>query len=609
MAESAISRTVVDGVPVFHAPDSSSSLTHAALMFRVGSSDEDLPTHGITHLVEHLALNRTASKSYGHNAQVELTRTVFWVEGTSEEVCEFFAAVTESLSDLQVDRIEDEKRVLRTEAASQAPGSPNNRLSTRFGAMGFGLVDYDQFGLRWIGAAHAVEWSQRWFTSGNAAALVHGPLPDALHFRLPPGERRPVAKAQPVALTYPAISDAGNRGITVSMVEGRTSPLYMGARILDKRIKMRLRYEASLSYQAGATYFGLDAETAEITAYADALPENLQAAGDHIHAVISELATTGPTSDELKEDAATFRRDSERPERIIAELDRSASDQIFGTERPTISALADEFDAMSTDEVTKAMQSAKASIVTIVPPKTQVRFAGFTTTDPPLTRPLGDRMLKAMPGQGHADTMHYGPQGMSLVSPGGNTIYSIPWSQVAVALWWSEGRKTLIGLDGVAINFFPERWQDALHFAETLRTQVPARKWVPMDEPGALPRNVEVVCSICEATPAAEWSIRSWTPNRRNRVRALLCRDCAIAEFRRCTATMIAWCWMPVYWLFMPIGIFSNLITRIHIGELPPPVRTAGKNPLKKGRPVYLRPAMIGPSLWLLGLFVVAFSR
>src|SRR5256885_8547056 len=145
--EIAIRRTEIDGIPTFFG-QSESHLTRAALIFRVGTADEHLPVHGISHLVEHLALRGVAGRSFVYNGQTELNRTIFYLEGSNEEVVDFFATVTSTLSDLPVQSIDDERRVLRTEQESRPNGSPNGRLSTRFGAGGYGVGDYLQYGLQ-----------------------------------------------------------------------------------------------------------------------------------------------------------------------------------------------------------------------------------------------------------------------------------------------------------------------------------------------------------------------------------------------------------------------------------------------------------------------------
>ena len=117
-------RTTVDGVPVFWL--TVPGPIRAMLIFRVGVIDETLPTRGITHLVEHLALFVTmqdAAMATRMNARVELHRTRFMAGGSADEIATFLGDVTSSLAALPFDRLEDEKRILRTEAVNKSHGS------------------------------------------------------------------------------------------------------------------------------------------------------------------------------------------------------------------------------------------------------------------------------------------------------------------------------------------------------------------------------------------------------------------------------------------------------------------------------------------------------
>src|SRR5437016_3134106 len=57
------------------------------------------------------------------NARVEPLRTRFMATGTPEQVTTFLADVTRHLSHLALDRLENEKKILRTEAANKPWGS------------------------------------------------------------------------------------------------------------------------------------------------------------------------------------------------------------------------------------------------------------------------------------------------------------------------------------------------------------------------------------------------------------------------------------------------------------------------------------------------------
>lgn len=107
-------RTLVDGVPVFWS--SHASQPTIALIFRVGQVDEPFAHLGISHAVEHLALNARRGAPYPFNGQVSSTTTVFTASGSPSELALFARALCNSLRHLQVDQLRRELSVLATEA-------------------------------------------------------------------------------------------------------------------------------------------------------------------------------------------------------------------------------------------------------------------------------------------------------------------------------------------------------------------------------------------------------------------------------------------------------------------------------------------------------------
>jgi zinc protease len=127
----------IDGIPVFWAD---SPLGFAAgLVFRVGRVDEQLANSGVTHLVEHLALPSHATET-PFNGTVGAAATSFWAEGERAEVLELLAGVARCLSEPPLDRLEHERRILLTEAASSGGGVVRHVASLRLGPVGFGLI-------------------------------------------------------------------------------------------------------------------------------------------------------------------------------------------------------------------------------------------------------------------------------------------------------------------------------------------------------------------------------------------------------------------------------------------------------------------------------------
>src|SRR5689334_15677245 len=121
--------------------------TVATLRFRSGTADETLPTHGINHIVEHLALSTVDRTSVGFNGWVGLTSTTFAARGERAAVKAFIARVCDALTDLPVARLEDELRVLKTEAAERGTSMIDEMLRQRFGAASYGLSWYREFAL------------------------------------------------------------------------------------------------------------------------------------------------------------------------------------------------------------------------------------------------------------------------------------------------------------------------------------------------------------------------------------------------------------------------------------------------------------------------------
>src|SRR5438874_8136896 len=100
-------------------------------MFRTGRGDETLAESGKTHLVEHLALFGLEMRRSQFGGFVDQTRTVFHASGTGEDVAMFLARVSAALEELPLDRVELEKRVLLTEAASSVGSSVETLMGLR----------------------------------------------------------------------------------------------------------------------------------------------------------------------------------------------------------------------------------------------------------------------------------------------------------------------------------------------------------------------------------------------------------------------------------------------------------------------------------------------
>lgn len=190
-------RATVDGITTFWIQ--TPGPFQVALLFRVGVADETLPTRGITHLVEHLALYASSTRSDEANGFVDAERCVFYASGERGEVLDWLRRCAAALADLPLERLPAERRILRAEAVRGDNAGVHARLlDMRFGADGYGLGNYRELGLRWLGDEEVSAWARARFTRGNAVMWMTGEPPEELELPLLEGERCPPPRVEPL---------------------------------------------------------------------------------------------------------------------------------------------------------------------------------------------------------------------------------------------------------------------------------------------------------------------------------------------------------------------------------------------------------------------------
>lgn len=472
-------RTTVDGVPVFFLPVP--GLLRAQLIFRVGHVDETLPRRGITHLVEHLAVHSRAHRPdwWRASASVEPYVTRFSVRGAPDDVSSFISDVTTNLSELDLDRLPAELAVLRTEAANAGGGSIKQIWSHRYGARGLGVADYVELGLRWLGASHVRAWADERFNAGNAVLWVSGELPRNLRLNLRPGKRFPRPQVNPLDHATPAVyHHQGDTGVALSMLtKAGITTAYVVSEVLDDRVRKRLRYAESLAYDAHAHL-----QAGGIMAFADALPENAGQAAASLIAVVRELASLGHRPDELETVLASTRAARLEPGAAFESLNDVAMMEL-GAATSIISW--DDYDkeaeALTAADLALAAEAALSTALLAIPDGVQCDIEGFTPL--PVGNGLafeGTRVVAAS-GEDHDSVIDYSDEGIS-ISRADGTKDGISWQDIAAALWWNDGTRDLIAVDGTTRRFIPSKWDQPDMLVEAIRVHVPPDRWVPMDD-------------------------------------------------------------------------------------------------------------------------------
>jgi tetratricopeptide (TPR) repeat protein len=453
--------TEVDGVSCVWADDGLPEFT-GGLIFRVGKADEVMTNGGISHLVEHLALPPGKRRGVSFNGTVDLTTTYFWATGEREAVCELLSSVASSLRSLPLNRFRRELGILRIEDAGSRPGDWGHALLLRFGPRGQGLRGYHELGLDGVREDDVVNWASSYFTTGNCGAYLSGPPPQELCVALPPGEARPIPSPVPIPnVRYPCSYSYSRSGdVAISMLVRRSSATSVALSVATQRLRMQLRTRAGISYNVNWWYEALDTEFAHVVLYADSRADDIVAARNTLIAVLDDLASDGPTDQELNDNLEEWKRDGLTPWSVCSHLFHLAESRLTGFPLGTLQDLCAERAALRPVEVALAMADALDTALLLLPTDTPGpggRFAEYPIVSP--QRIVGREFRRPRPRPWRRR-----PSERLTVGPGGVATFDEGWNEAVpfdacVAVIRYDGSRGLWSDDGFYIGVDPGEWE------------------------------------------------------------------------------------------------------------------------------------------------------
>ena len=480
-----IRRTEVDGVPTLIAP--TSGPMHAGLMFRVGRADETLPRAGITHLLEHLVLHPLGLADYHYNGATAPVMTYFHMQGPEKDVAGFLSGVCSALRELPLHRLETEKAILRTEGGSRSPHVTEPMALWRHGARDHGLVSYPEWGLPMITPDDLLAWSARWFTRDNAVLWIAGrDVPAGLTLPLPAGERRPVPPASSALPVTPAWFGGESRAVALDAVVRRRTAASVFSGVLERELFRGLRQEGGLSYTAGTDYTPRGDGFAVITALADALPEKQDAVLGGFVDILAKMRV-GRIEQADIDAVVTKNTDAlDNAEVYAARLPSYAFGMLTGAAHPTVEELAVELKGVTAADVHAVAVEALDSALLMVPEGRDADWAGFTAAPTSSERAVHGTAYRSL--DGGDEQLIAGPEGVSVVN--GSEQVTVRYAECAAALGWPDGRRTLIGHDGISVVIEPTLWAGAPAALPYIDAAVPPhlRVAMPARDPSAVPQ-------------------------------------------------------------------------------------------------------------------------
>jgi hypothetical protein len=494
----------VGGVPVFAVDAPPGQPCGVTLLFGVGRMHEDLPMAGITHLVEHLALFRFARQPYAYNGFVDPVRTGFYASGRPDECVAFFESIQHNLVDLPLDRAEVERNVLQVEASSRGGGLLHQLLGIRFGATGPGSLAQEEFGLRWLGPQHAQWWREQNMHARTAVVVAAGVAVEDLKVALPeppPGWSPTKIKLREVEQNVPAwFAHGGDRNIAVGALAEDAPPTTAALRIATQRLQDRLRRELGVAYAVNADLISLRDGRRHVALLADCAPEHVATVRDEIERQLTDLAERGPTAVEVADDATDIARSWSEPA-APAGLAHALADDVLGGESSSWRSVQRQLTELSPASIQRAAQTIVSTALWALPrgvpgPATAAAIASSSPTK--LPGKVHDRVRTTATGNPPKEALVAGNDGLSWHSANG-THSSVRFDDVAVAMWWGNGGRVLLGSDGFRVAVAPWDWYDGAALVKDLDARVAPDRFVHMGAGGPVPGEMRGPLSMSPA--------------------------------------------------------------------------------------------------------------
>ncbi|MEV6343435.1 insulinase family protein [Actinoplanes sp. NPDC051851] len=446
----------VGGVPAVFAP--AAGPTHAGLVFRVGVADEPLPHRGITRLVEHLV-------PAGHGA-TGTEHTFFHVHGTADEVRAFLAEICATLRDPSAERIV----IARERMRSGRPGADLLPM-WRYGARGFGMPSYPEFGLEGVGDERLRDWIGRYFTRGNAALWVAGDaIPDGLTLDLPDGERRPAPAPSSAPLVTPACFTGPGDGVAWDTVVRREPRAAVFANVLERRMLQELRDRDGISSTVTTDYEPRADGSARITAHAGAPPEKRDALLGGMVDVLAGMRAGRFDEEDVAAVVALTRDGLRDAESRGGRLPGQAFNLLAGRPVQSLEEALAELDTVTRDGVAEVAGAAYEAGLLMAPTGTGADWAGYTEV--PAT---SDSVVEGTPHPAINRTdcrLVHGAEGISVVS--GEDRATVRYAECVALLAWADGGRQLIGPDGIAVRVEPTLYEDVAPVLRDVDARLPA---------------------------------------------------------------------------------------------------------------------------------------
>ena len=477
-----------------------------ALVFRVGMVDEPYARSGMTHLVEHLALEAVGEPTHPWNGWVSIDQTAFTARGTVDEVVRYLEAVVAALASLPVDRLDHERGVLEVEAAESSPDLVAHLLQLRYGLAAPGRRGSPELALRAASPAALQAWADERFTREAAVLCWIGPEPPELSLALPTGSPPPVPPAPTPIVPLPFAVPGDDDGIALAMTTPRAIVSTVFRLVLRRRLQDELRGRRGLLYSVDSTF---DVLTGGVMHVAFTAQTRAGAAPEAMGVMLDEFARLvddGCTAEEVQaacKEISTSLPDDDAREAMLAE---AALQLVCGADvlddAPTLLA---ELDAVTPEAVTALARDARRTMVVLVPPSAAVPGAPFVSPDDvPEPSPVQGRTFRTRSLPGLRAHLDIGDDGIT-IRDSAEDATTLRWADVVAVEPMPDGTLRLTAADTTWCELELQHVKDGDEVRRLIEAAVDPAVFVP--QPGA--EHADAVRAVADRDLSAQWMTKA----------------------------------------------------------------------------------------------------
>jgi zinc protease len=505
--------TEVDGTPVFWLDGPADGPRTLELLARVGRADERLPSTGLTHLAEHLALASLDLPDVSVNGHVDHLTTSLHATGEPAALVAFAQHVCERLAELPPERVDTERAILAAERRHRGHGAVEHLLALRYGPHGPGLLGWGEVGLDGLDHAAARAWAATRFARGNVAVRCTGPIPDGLRLPLRPGRHHPPPPL-PTEVVPPRTFVTDSSVIAASGIARWAPGLSAALSLLTDGLHERLRTRRGWAYATWAAVDRIDPGHAHVTLLTDADVERAVPVVQVLLDLLDELVDA-PSGAAVAAAIDGSRFDHTDEQAALVDLLEVSEAALLGVhaagpvrDRPPVTPA----------DVHERLVELRGSLLVLAPDVEPEELTALSPYDPPRSPAMaGDRWRYVRTVDAHLALL-VGDVGVAVTEHGSVTL-AVRFDEVAGLFAWADGRRQLVGPDGRSIIVEPEDLVLGFAAVDRIDRAVAPQLVIPVEAPGRRPLGDPPLVRRTPALPADRATART-TKERREHLAA-----------------------------------------------------------------------------------------